>query len=151
MVHCSFLIVGARIQYLQMKKAGAAPKPVKRARVEEEQNLVTEINSENPVCHMREANSVDFSELSATWHKKEVQERLEKAQLDPKETGRRSNNEQAFSIWNIPVTLDTKLLTVKELKAELAVRGLSVKGPKNLLVQRLDYHIRKKEPTRVKE
>lgn len=134
-----------------MKKAGTAPKPAKRARVDEAENVVTEINSANPVSNLKEVDPVDYNKLSASWHQKEVRERLEKGQLDPEVTGRRSNNQQAFAIWSIPVTLDTQRLSLKELKAELSVRGLSTRGTKSLLVQRLDYHLREKEPKRVKE
>jgi hypothetical protein len=134
-----------------MKKAGAAPKPVKRARVDEGENLVTEINTANPVVHLKDIATIDYAEHNAVSRQQEVQRRLDKSQLDPEVTGRRSNNQQAFTIWNMPVTLDTTLLTLKELKAELSVRGLSTKGDKKLLVQRLDYHIREKEPKRVKE
>ncbi len=134
-----------------MKKAGATPKPAKRARIEENDNSVTEINSANPVANLKEVDTIDYSKHTAACHQQEVQQRLDKAQLNPEVTGRRSNNQQAFTIWNMPVTLDTKLLTLKELKAELSVRGLNTQGAKQLLVQRLDYHIREKEPRRVKE
>lgn len=134
-----------------MKKAGATPKPQKRARIEESDNLVTEINAANPVVNLKEVDTIDYEKHSAAWRRKEVQERLDKAQLNPEVTGRRSNNQQAFTVWNMPVTLDTKMLSLKELKAELSIRGVSTQGTKQLLVQRLDYHIREKEPRRVKE
>lgn len=112
---------------------------------------MTEINTANPVTNLKEVATIDYAEHDASLRQQDVQRRLDTTQLDPEVTGRRSNNQQAFTIWSIPVTLDTKLLTLKELKAELSVRGLSTKGDKKLLVQRLDYHIREKEPKRVKE
>lgn len=53
--------------------------------------------------------------------------------------------QQAFSIFNIPVVIDTRLLTVPELKVELKTRGLRIDGNKPRLVMRLDKYIQENE------
>lgn len=125
-------------------------KPKKRARIDESENLVTIVQHSNPANHLGE-DVVDFKVLDAEENRRDIQRRLSGNQLDPQKTGRLSNSQQAFNVWSIPVTIDSKLLTVKELRSELSVRGLATSGSKDLLIRRLDYHLKEKESHRVKE
>lgn len=133
-----------------MNASNGSKKPAKRARVDEASCTVTVFNGANPV-NIKDIETVDYRKIDEEERQQDIKRRLEIQQLSPERTGRLSNNQQAFHFLQIPVVVDSKLLTVAELKAELKVRGLKVTGTKEQLVRRLDRYIKEEEPKRVKE
>lgn len=122
----------------------------KRARFDDDANQVVEFNHENPAS-VTSAAAIDLRPIVANERREEVKKKLELQQLSPEKTGRLSNNQQAFNVFQIPFVVDSKLLTVKELQSELRVRGLKLCGTKEQLVRRLDKFIQENESKRVRE
>mmetsp|Transcript_30169 Transcript_30169/g.54251 ORF Transcript_30169/g.54251 Transcript_30169/m.54251 type:complete len:185 (-) Transcript_30169:277-831(-) len=127
--------------------AGAPAKPRKAAVVlgTEEVHL---FKTEHPASFRMTREEEDFD-----W---EMFERHETAQvvaarrrcgvLDAEQSDWTSHGGQAFNIFQIPVKLDTRYLSVKELQAELRARQLRVSGKKDQLRARLEAAIAGDKP-----
>ena len=74
-----------------------------------------------------------------------VQKRIVGRALSPERCARLSNTQQAFSPFAIPFAVDTEWLSVKELRVELAARGLPVSGTKPELRKRLEADAKKEK------
>lgn len=126
-----------------------APPRLKRLRFEEAQSTTVLFNHVNPpnTLHSGCVAPFDYTAVESEEKRQWLVERLKSTKLSADETHSMNNHQQAFNIFSIPVTLDTKLLSVKELVAELKVRGLSSVGPKARLIVRLDKAILLEHPS----
>jgi hypothetical protein len=124
----------------------------KRARIADTPTTqVTEFNKHVPVVAVKESDDFDYGALLKKENEKVLRKRLVATKLNPAETVKKTNLQQAFSIFAIPVVLDTKLLSVTELRAELRTRGQPLGGTKEELQSRLDKFILENEKGLMKE
>ena len=129
--------------------ATPSPKPLrKKARIEEVPAKVTVFHSDNP-ANVSGRDPVDYRPIEKAETKQVIVERMKRSQLNPVDA--RGTKQQAFSVFAIPVILDTEQLSCQELRAELKVRGLALSGTKDILRQRLDRHIMANEKERAKQ
>jgi hypothetical protein len=124
-------------------------KPRKRIRIESTPvEDVVVFNHLNPANRLDQTDLVDILAIEKEDERKELRRRLQVAQLSAERTHLPSNHQQAFSIFALPVVVDTQLLSLKELQAELRVRGLRTTGPKKQLAVRLDKYLLQHERDR---
>ncbi len=128
----------------------AAPKPTKRIRIEAVDLVqhVVVFHDCNPASCIGQKELVDLKAVEKADDEKLLRRRLQVAQLSADQTRLASNHQQAFSIFALPVVVDTKLLNVRELQAELRIRGLRTTGSKKLLAIRLDKYLLEHERNR---
>jgi len=114
--------------------------PKKRLQFDDTENVQTFIKG-NP-ANVQGPNPFDYKAQDEKDNQEVVNKRIKSRALSPERTGRLSNTQQAFSPFMIPFQIDTEWLTVKELRAELAVRGLPVSGTKSELKIRLESAVK---------
>ena len=102
----------------------------------------------NPVDRLHMASPVDLAAVERDDDARLLRRRLQESKLSASRTMQPTNHQQAFSIFSLPVVVDTKMLSLRELQAELRVRGLRITGPKKQLVIRLDKYIMEHEKER---
>lgn len=136
----------------------SASEPTRRARFAVDDGgavkaTVTLFNTANPAAVLKSVEDVDYSALEkAETHAlllARMRGHVPVAAPAAKQGPSPAVPAQAFSIFAIPVMVDSAALTVAELKSELRARGLRVDGPKKQLVARLDKYIHANERERI--
>jgi hypothetical protein len=94
--------------------------------------------------------SFEINEADEKKHDAEhvIQNREKHAALDPAETSKPDNFQQAFNIFEVPTVVDSSKLSASDLRAELKARGLSILGSRSHLEKRLEMYVKEFEPKR---
>ena len=89
----------------------------------------------------REEEDFDWEQFERRETEQIVAARRRHSVLDAEQGDRTSYGGQALNIFQMPVKMDTRYLSVKELQAELRARQLRVSGKKDRLRERLEAAI----------
>ena len=110
----------------------------------------TVFDSNAPPAHVTSFVNVDWKAEEAEAARRLAAHRAKHQALDPRDAA--ATAAQAFHPLAIPCVVDTASLSVAELRAELAARGLAVRGAatKDALIKRLDAFLTEFEGSRQK-